>query len=180
MRHQTLSVAIAVFAIPFLAGAQDPEPGGHRDRVFRATLVGSNEIPDVLTPGFGRTRLVIDDDKRTIDFHVTYNNLQAPISVAHVHFAPEEENGGVMFFFCGGGGQDPCPANSMSGTLTGTVTVANIVGPAAQGITLPGTPPPPATPEDFDKVVRVIRSGRAYSNVHSTRSPSGEIRGQLK
>src|SRR5882724_5400135 len=63
-----------------------------------------------------------------------------------------------------------CP-DATSGTVSGTVTVANVVGPNSQGIT-PGA--------DFAKVVQAMRTGAAYVNVHSTRSPGGEIRGPVQ
>jgi hypothetical protein len=51
------------------------------------------------------------------------------------------------------------------------VTAANVIGPNAQGIT-PGA--------DFAKVVQALREHAAYVNVHTMRSPAGEIRGQVK
>ena len=80
-------------------------------------------------------------------------------------------NGGVSAFFCGGGGKPACP--TPSGTVTGVIVPADIVGPAAQGIN-------PGEPTAFDELVRAIRSGFAYANVHTTRWPGGEIRGQLR
>src|SRR5947199_16602 len=59
-------------------------------------------------------------------------------------------------------------ADSTAGTVTGTITVANVIGPNSQGIT-------PFV--DFKKVIQAIRGGTSYVNVHSTRSPIGEIRG---
>jgi hypothetical protein len=61
-----------------------------------------------------------------------------------------------------------CPLRE--GTVTGTVTAADVVGPLAQGI----------TPQNLDNVISAIQSGQIYANVHSTRWPGGEIRGQVK
>ena len=54
--------------------------------------------------------------------------------------------------------------------MTGTITPADVIGPAGQGI----------APGEFAEVVRAIRNGAVYANVHSTLRPGGEIRGQLR
>ena len=54
--------------------------------------------------------------------------------------------------------------------VTGVITPADIIGPTTQGI----------EPGSFDEAVRAIRAGATYANVHSTRWPQGEIRGQIR
>jgi hypothetical protein len=82
-------------------------------------------------------------------------------------------NGGIMVFLCSNLGNGPvgtaaCPP---SGSVSGTITAANVVGAAsAQGIAA----------GEFAEVVKAIRHGVAYANVHSTLYPGGEIRGQLR
>ena len=72
--------------------------------------------------------------------------------------------GGVAVFLCGGGGKPACPA---SGTVTGTIVAADVVGPAGQGITA----------NEFAEVVRAIRHGaatsRATDQLHPERSEAG-------
>jgi hypothetical protein len=46
----------------------------------------------------------------------------------------------------------------------------NVIGPAAQGI----------APAEFAELVAATRAGAACVNVHSSKFPAGEIRGQLK
>ena len=53
--------------------------------------------------------------------------------------------------------------------MTGTVHAADVIGPAGQGITA----------GQFDEVIRAMRKGLAYANVHTVTFPSGEIRGQV-
>ena len=57
------------------------------------------------------------------------------------------------------------------------LTAANIVGPLTQGI---GAPPPVDPAAEFAQLIKLIRGGFAYANVHSTMSPAGEIRGQIR
>ena len=59
-----------------------------------------------------------------------------------------------------------CPP---AGTVTGTVGAANVIGPSTQLV----------APGELDEVIRALRAGYAYGNVHSSAAPGGEIRGQL-
>ena len=49
------------------------------------------------------------------------------------------------------------------------VGVADVVGPTAQGI----------DPGQWGELVAAIRAGHTYVNIHTTRWPGGEIRGQV-
>ena len=59
-----------------------------------------------------------------------------------------------------------CPEE---GTVTGTITPAQVLPATNQGLDA----------EEFDELVSAIRAGVAYANVHSTLFPPGEIRGQI-
>jgi hypothetical protein len=62
-----------------------------------------------------------------------------------------------------------CPVGP-DGEVSGTLIPANVIARTAQGV---GT-------DDLAAVIEAIRTGVAYVNVHTTDSPSGEIRGQFK
>jgi len=138
------------------------------DVVFTASLRGAHEVPAANSDGSGTFRAIIFKDG-TITFTETFNNLTGSPLVSHIHFGEIHVAGGVMIFLCGGGGQPACPAGS-SGTINnGTITAANVVGPAGQGITA----------GDLASALRAIRQGAGYVNIHTTKFPGGEIRGQV-
>lgn len=144
-----------------------------RTEAFVARLSARNEVPPISSGGSGRVEMLLVADAGVIAFRLTYDNLEggpAPVTpaVAHVHFAPPRVNGGVSFFFCGGSTKPPCPPQP--GVVTGAVTMADIVGPAGQGIAA----------GEFAEIVAAMRAGFTYANVHTPTFGAGEIRGQLR
>ena len=137
-----------------------------RGNKIRARLRGLNEVPSIITDASGEFEATIQNDQ--ITFELKFQNLSANLAASHIHIGQRGANGGVSAFLCGGGAQPACPA-ATSGTITGTITAANIVGPAGQGV--------PAG--DFAKLIRAIRSGVTYVNAHDASFPGGEMRGQL-
>src|SRR6266851_3777685 len=151
-------------------------------KMFKAKLVGVHETPIVVSTGSGHATLVISDDEKSIKYELTYSGLEGntvpsgKVLFAHVHVGRPTVAGGVAVFFCGGGTspatQAACP---ISGTVSGTWTASDVVGPTSQGI----DPANEGADEAFARLVKSIKSGLSYANVHTTRSASGEIRGQL-
>ena len=149
---------------------------------FKARLRGLNEVPPVATEATGSFTGTLSADGSTLNYTVTYTNLNAQILFSHIHFGFPKEAAGIMVFLCGpaagamggppaGFPNPPACPDATSGTVSGSVTAANVIGPNSQGIT-PGA--------DFAKVVQAMREGAAYVNVHTMRSPSGEIRGPVQ
>jgi hypothetical protein len=133
----------------------------------RATLSGYEETPSVSTVAKGKFRAEIDGD--SIDYRLTYTGIEGGTTLAaHIHFGQRHTAGGVSAFLCGGGDKPACP--TPGGTVEGTIDAADVIGPAGQGI-LAG---------QLNELVRAIRAGATYVNVHSTTFPAGEIRGQVK
>ena len=133
---------------------------------FSASLAGGNEVPPINSAGTAAFDMTIRD---TITFSLTFSGLSSPLIFAHLHFAPSKVAGGVMIFLCGGGNQPACPA-ATSGTITGTITAANVTGPGGQGI----------NPGDLNSALEAVRSDLSYANMHTTMFPGGEIRGNVQ
>src|SRR4030095_8756229 len=133
---------------------------------FSASLIGLNEVPPINTEGRADFDMTIQPSG--ITFSLNFSGLSSPLAVAHLHFGRPDVNGGVMIFLCGGGGQPACPATT-SGTITGTITAANVVGPTTQGVAV----------GDLDTALKIVRLGASYANMHTANFGSGEIRGQV-
>ena len=159
---------IGFWAIAALAASLLAAPAAHsQTERFSANLVGANEVPSINTAGSAEFRMqIVGSD---ISFSLSFSDLSSNLSVAHLHFASTKVAGGVMIFLCGGGGQPACPA-ATSGTITGTITAANVTGPTTQGIAV----------GDLDSALEAVRAGLSYANMHTVNFAGGEIRGQVQ
>ena len=162
-----LAVAATLFAaIPVIA-AQDGAP-------IRAHLTGYQEVPAVSTLAEGFFEARIAPDNLSFDFTLSYEGLQADAIMSHIHFAQKSVNGPIVVWLCDSPTNvsptpvSPCPLRA--GTVSGTVTAASVLAAnAAQQLTA----------GEIAELIAGMRASVAYVNVHTTASPSGEIRGQL-
>lgn len=158
----------------------------HADaRDFSARLNGFEELGAInaqtgaiLSDGKGTLKLSLDKQAGTITYTLTYSNVgtkppgTGPVTQAHIHFGKARDSGGIMVFLCtnlgnGPAGTPTCPTTS--GTVTGTITAAQVLAIATQNVTA----------GDFDALEDALTSDTAYVNVHTTAHPAGEIRGQI-
>jgi len=159
------ALAVGTYAI---AGPGDRPKDPPNSKDFKAELNGFNETPSVSSTGWGTFEAKLVDDT-TLHYVFTYGGLEGGNSLfAHVHFGTRYVAGGVSFFLCGGSTK-PTPCPNVEGTVEGDVTAADVIGPNNQGI----------EPGSFAEILRGMRAGTAYANIHTTRWPGGEIRGQI-
>ena len=167
-----VSATIAFFAATTLAVAQDG--GGATTR-----LRGFDEVPALSTPGGGRFHADLGGGE--IAFELSYFHLKGNVTQAHLHMAQRGVNGGIVVFLCSNLGNGPagtpaCPADGTAAepaVVSGVRTADDVVGPAqppGQGIAA----------GEMGEVLRALRAGVVYVNVHTDLFPGGEIRGQLK
>lgn len=161
-------LALAAVGILLLAGSYAAADHGGGEKKFRARLNGGHETPSISTNATGEFRATLNSAGDQLSYELTYSGLEGGNTLfAHVHLGQTGVAGGVMFFLCGGGGKPACP--NVEATVTGTVTAADVIGPGGQGIAA----------GQFDEVIRAMRSGLSYANVHTVSFPTGEIRGQV-
>ena len=145
--------------------------GGAPSARFAATLSGYEEVPAVSTTATGGFVAALTADG--VAWRLRYTGIEGgAVQQAHIHLGQRRVNGGVSAFLCSNlpaapAGVQPCPPPPA--TLTGTIRAADVVGPANQGI----------APGELAELVRAMRAGVTYANVHSAAFPAGEIRGQL-
>lgn len=155
-----------VGAVSLLALLSAPAPAA-ADRTVNAKLDGDREVPVCSTTGSGRFKATISKDETFIEYKLLYD-LDGVVSFAHIHLGNRTDIGGVIAFLCGGGGKPSCPASPA--TVTGTIVAGDVIGPASQGIAA----------GELAEVIRAVREGLTYANVHSDICPGGEVRGQIK
>jgi CHRD domain-containing protein len=161
-------VVFTVVSAPTFALAQ----GGVK--TLSESLIGYEETPSaVSTTGNGTFTARISTDGQRIDWQLTYADLEGAVQQAHIHFGQRAVTGPISVFLCtnlGNGpvGTQPCPAppTTISGVI-GPVDVTNLAN--ERGI----------SSGEMDELVKAIRAGVTYVNVHSTRWPGGEIRSQI-
>ena len=112
-----------------------------------------------------------------IRYEISYSGLEAPVTQAHIHFGQRHTVGGIVVWLCQTEGTPAPPAVAgltptcpASGTVSGTITPAQVLTATGQGLDA----------GQFDELVAAIRAGATYANVHSQLFPPGEIRGQIR
>lgn len=166
MKQRLMCAGVAAVALVALI----PGTRAQGARSVRGDMNGFQEDPSVSTTGHGSFTAKIDDDTQVIEYELSYADLEGGATLfAHIHLGAHDHNGGVSAFLCGGSTKPtPCPTGG--GTVTGTIVPVDVVGPNGQGI----------EPGSWTELVRAIRAGHTYANVHTQRWPGGEIRGQIR
>ncbi len=138
-------------------------------------LTGYEETPQAIsTEGNGVLRARISNDETQIQYELSYADLESAVTQAHIHFGATGTSGGISMWLCSNLASPPTPPGvqacpTPSGTITGTLTAADVVGPTGQGIAA----------GEFAEVIRAMRAGATYVNVHTVNRPAGEIRKQI-
>jgi len=160
-----------------LAAASAPALADNRSS-FAANLTGYQETPLTLnSPASGEFAASVSNDGSAIHYTLTYRGFTSDVAQAHIHFGRPAITGMIVLFLCNTSGSPPatvptppaCPARS--GTVSGTLTAANVIARAQQGVD-GGAP-------GFAEIVKALRNGAVYANVHTATFPGGEIRAAL-
>ena len=167
MRKYLTMVSLVVASVVALGGfsvaAKD------RPLTLRAKLAGAQETPLVSTQAHGDFEATFNEDG-SISYKLSYEGLEGGNTLfAHIHLGQRNVAGSVMTFLCGGGTK-PTACPNPSGTVEGVIGPTDIQAIVTQQIPTGG----------YDEFVHALLNGTAYANVHTTASPGGEIRGQIR
>jgi hypothetical protein len=187
---------IAIFTVLMIFGTAPAtvyaDDDRHKDsNHFSAKLSGYNEVhfsggpPEATLAGAistgaeGKFRAVFDEKKNVIHYELSYERLRGDVTQGHIHFGQRHTTGGIVVWLCETtarpappevAAQTPdCPAQ---GTVEGMITPGQVLPQPTQGFEKEFG--------DLDALLRAIRAGAAYVNVHSSVFGPGEIRGQIR
>jgi hypothetical protein len=174
---KTLALPVAAMIAVSLS-ATPARSDGNRGRNLRADLKGLREVPSVSTVAQGSFRATINKEGTAIEYRLNYQGLEGTVTQSHIHFGQHDVNGGISVWLCQTATNiSPVPTTPTCANpagegpeASGTLTAADVVGPAGQGIAA----------AEFAELLRAIRGGSAYVNVHSSKFGGGEIRGQVQ
>jgi len=163
------SAWLATFAAALLLG----HAGGAFADSLQTKLSGYSEAPAVSSAASGRFKAKLDKQAGALTYELSYEGLEGPVRMAHIHIGQRGVNGGIMVWLCQTASfVDPtglAPICPVSGTVRGVIQAANVLAVGAQGVDA----------MSFDELLDAIRASVAYVNVHSDRFPGGELRGQI-
>ena len=173
MKRTVIALVVFVSASAVVVAAQ----GGFKN--IREFLTGYEEVPTVSTTGSGEFRARISNDGSSIEWELSYGDLEGAIQQAHLHIGNVGVSGGITVFLCtnlgnGPAGTQPCPAPPA--TIEGTILAADVSPniPATAAARTQGL-----NTGEIDELIAAIRNNSVYVNVHSTMWPGGEIRAQV-
>jgi predicted lipoprotein with Yx(FWY)xxD motif len=131
------------------------------EKSFKAMLVGSESVPAVETMAKGDATFTPIKDEEGLSYYVTVSDIDN-VTAAHIHLGKKGENGPPVALIT-----NDKKAGKFSGTIAeGTITKKDLMGSM--------------TGKSVEDLIKQIKKGNAYLNVHTDKYPNGEIRGQIK
>ncbi len=168
MMSRLVRQSLLALVLVGVAACEDDDPAAPAAERFTATLSGANEVPPATTTASGSASFTAVGDT-AISYTITVNGLTG-VTMGHIHTGAAGANGGVLVWLLPPNGTAPQAASgTVNGTLsTGTITAAWIRG-------LSGAPA-----ISLDSLKRLMRTGNAYVNLHTSTFGGGELRGQIQ
>ncbi len=168
-KRRTLIAAslLAVGLLP-LGGrvlAQQEEASGQTTTghpAFVAELSAFEETDGAASAARGVAGVLSKFDGSSMYYSITLTDASSQVTAAHLHLAPRGVAGPVIVPLCTPQ-THPCQTEGL--VVQGTFAESDLTGPLKAAT--------------FETLLENIRNGQVYVNVHTTKYPGGEARGQL-
>lgn len=159
IRQLALVILFAMFVATAVCGS------AKQVAQYSATLSGAKEVPSVDTKAKGEATFTLSRDAASIKYTITVSDLQNP-TAAHIHSGGPGKNGPVVVLLYST--SEPAVRKNKAYTkdnvlVNGVITSSNLIGP------LKG--------KRLVDLLKAIKLGNIYVNVHTKAHPDGEIRG---
>ena len=157
---------VAVIVALAACGGSSSAPATH----FASTLSAANESPATTSSGTATASYTVigsvgyTNTGANISYAITFNGLTTPASAAQIQVGAAGTNGTAAISLT-----PPAPAGT-SGTITGTFSAANIQAASGGGVNVGAG--------SMDDLLAAMRAGNTYTNITTSGSVNGEIRGQ--
>jgi hypothetical protein len=184
---------LALLALPFLSGC-DPEapvaapiappddaflhrspgpgPANHLQN-FVAPHSGDQEAPPRDTRARGLASFQLSKDGTALHYQLNVANIEN-VTQAHIHCGPPGANGPVILWLY----PSAPPAQLIPGRFNGVLSQG--MATESDVVARPDSEVCPGGVTTLADVVEKMRTGGAYSNVHTQQFPPGEIRGDIQ
>lgn len=139
---------------------------------FVASLAGANESPPVASPGIGFATVLLDTTTHLMQVIVTFSGLTSGNTAAHIHCCTAVGGNAGVATTTPTFPDFPTGATSGSYDHVFNLTLASSYNPAF--VTLNG-----GLAGAEAALIAGMLAGQSYLNIHTSRNPTGEIRGFL-
>ncbi|MDQ2783425.1 MAG: CHRD domain-containing protein [Chloroflexota bacterium] len=158
-RFMGFAVLVALLGL-FVVGAPVAASVKDANHDYISIIASGDEVPLTDTGTYGWATMHINSDGQSMNWVLWINAINDPVA-AHIHVGGVGVNGPVVVSLYSGKNVGP-----FSGVMSsGTITASDLTGPL-QGKTM-------------DDLFAAMKSGNAYTNVHTVKHPGGEARGQI-
>ena len=155
--------AMAMLLSLFVSGATVGAATADANQDYVAILQSANEVPPSDENAFGIAYFHIEGDGQTLDYNVFFWSITDPM-MGHIHLGARGVNGPIVLPMFNAK-THPIQGNFSGTIVSGTATAADLTGPL-QG-------------KSMNDLFAAMKSGGAYTNFHTMKSPGGASRGQI-
>lgn len=149
-----------VFLLVVLAAFFVASTGFAAEHTFKAKLTPKEEVAKPNAKSSGKAEFKLSKDGKELTYKVYVKDI-VDVNAAHIHVAKKGENGPPIVGLLSTGKKGKFSGVLSEGKITGQDLLGDHKG-------------------KFDELVKLMKSGDTYVNVHTDANPDGEIRGQIK